>query len=64
MYNIKDASNARKKEMQEWEIHRKKQEKPSDLEQVSSPLHYILVDIIVFLFINFGFKHLSFLTSM
>jgi len=29
-----EAANARKKEMQEWEIHRKKQEKPSDLEEV------------------------------
>lgn len=33
-----DASNARKSEMQELEIQRKKNEKPSDLEQVCSPV--------------------------
>jgi len=29
-----EAANTRKKEMQNWEIHRIKQEKPSDLEEV------------------------------
>ena len=36
-----EASNARKTEMQELEIRRKKNEKPSDLEQVSNLYIYI-----------------------
>ena len=43
-----DASNTRKKEMQDWEIHRKKQEKPSDLEQVIIPVHMYIIHALDF----------------
>ncbi len=39
-----EASNARKREMQELEFRRRRTEKPSDLEQVSLVCHWSLID--------------------
>ena len=41
-----EASNTRKREMQELEIERKKNEKPSDLEQVQGEIYLLQAYIV------------------